>query len=99
MLQSDEPKIRVMLQMIHSLVLKLLGRFMKVGVLTNEHLICINVGNRDNYLTISILMIGFLTRSTMTAQEFLPHKKHLVSEYCLHFMSQAYKFVVSPTSS
>ena len=54
-LQSDEPKIHVMLQMIHSFIRKLLGRFMKAAVLTTyaEHLAGINVSNHDNYLPIS----------------------------------------------
>ena len=96
-LQSDEPKIHVMLQMIHSFIRKLLGRFMKAAVLTTyaDHLAGINVSNHDNYLPISGVMIGFLTQSTMTAQDFLPHEKRFVSEHCRHFMIEAYKYAMS----
>ena len=40
-------------------------------------------------------MIGFLTRSTMTSEEFLPREKHLVAEHCRQFMAEAYKYATS----
>ena len=75
---------------------------MKAEVLTlySECLTSINVANRDNYLPVTGVMIGFITQSTMTAQDFLPHEKRLVSENCQHFMIEAYKYAmhVPPTS-
>ena len=41
---------------------------------------------------IFLLMIGFITQSTMTAQDFLPHEKRLVSGHCWHLMIEAYKY-------
>ena len=52
MLQSDEPKIHIMLQMIRSFVSKLLGRFMKAEVLTNEDLTDINVDDEEKFLLV-----------------------------------------------
>ena len=95
MLQSDEPKIHVMLEMINVFLRKLLGRFVKPEVLGCNDLGQVNVDNPDHWLHHSEVMLGFLTQSTMTSQNFLPGEKKLVSENCRHYMVEAFKYAVS----
>ena len=59
MLQSDEPKIDVMLEMINIFLHNLLGRFVKPEVLGCNDLGKVNVDNPDHWLHHSEDIVGF----------------------------------------
>ena len=94
-LQSDEPKRHVMLEMINVFLRQLLGRSVKPEVLGCNDLGQVNVDNPDHWLHHSEVMLGFLTHSTMTSQNILPGEKKHVSENCRHYMVEAFKYAVS----
>ena len=68
---------------------------MKVTVLTDGDLTTIEVDDQENYLPSDQVMIGFLTRITMSSQDFLPREKCAVAEHCRLFMIEAYKYAIS----
>ena len=71
MLQCEVPKVHVMMKMITSFVRRLLGRCVTPEVLVDADLTSVGVDDKDNLLPSDKVMIGYLTQSTMTANDFL----------------------------
>ena len=95
MLQCEVPKIHVMLRMIQTFARKPLGRCIKAEALTIADLTSVNVDDQDNFLPADRVMIGFITRSIMTSQDFSSQEKRVLTEHCQLFMVEAYKYAMS----